>query len=126
MQRSNSHEYQLGNSFEEEGAWLLMRLETGESVDCGYTQTLSLGRKGNGYLCSCGGGTTTRVHPAEGFPSITTLVDVDVGTKELCIVTVACPPNVLGVCVPCDRSGEGRDSLLKSSLVTLPLIWDSG
>lgn len=42
------------------------------------THKHSLGKKGTGYLCGCGGATTTGVHPADGFPSITTLVDVAV------------------------------------------------
>lgn len=92
MQRSNSHEYQLGNSVEEEGAWLLMRLETGESVDFGYTHPLWGGRELD--IGSCGGATTTEVHPADGFPGITILVDVDAGTRAMycrCSMSTKCP-----------------------------------
>lgn len=62
---------------------------------------------------------------AGGVPSVTALVGVDAGTGELCIGTVVCPPEVLGTCALCDRSWVGRDSLLKSSLVSQPLMGDS-
>lgn len=121
---SSSFYYQLSCSFGEESPWLLMRLETGDCW-CGCTQTPSAWRNGAGLLCSCGRATPTEVCGAGGFPRITALVGVDAGAGELCIVTVACPPEVLGICVLYPRSWGERDNLLKTSLLNQPLTGDS-